>query len=106
MSDYTPNTEYVRDFYAKFQANLELTFGYEDERYEAAEAEFDRWLTTVRAEAIRESAQSPRITDIGRNVREFGEPGTPYSNGARHAVAAVREAMHSQATRIESGERP
>ena len=48
---YTPTTEYVRDFYAKLQANLDLHPGYDDERYDAAEAEFDRWLAEVRREA-------------------------------------------------------
>ena len=57
MTAYTPNTEYVRDFYAKFQANLELHPGYDDERYEAAEAEFDRWLASVKAD-IREQIEA------------------------------------------------
>ena len=60
MSKYTPTTEYVRDFYAKFTPSILI-----DRRpngYERAEAEFDRWLAEhdreVAAGALRDAAGS------------------------------------------------
>ena len=44
-------TSYVRDFYAKFQTNLGLRCDSTEEGYSIAEAEFDRWLASERAEA-------------------------------------------------------
>ena len=58
MSKYTPTTEYVRDFYAKFTPSILI-----DRRpngYERAEAEFDRWLAEhdreVAARTLRDAA--------------------------------------------------
>ena len=58
---YTPNTEYVRDFYAKFQASLDIHPGSHGQQHDAAEAEFDRWLSDVKAEALRGAARKVRL---------------------------------------------
>ena len=68
MGNYTPTTEYVRDFYAKFNANLGMHPGYDDEPYDAAEAEFDRWLAaTIRAaqDDARADAASKLASVVG-----------------------------------------
>jgi len=57
MTDYTPTTEYIKDSYVHEQMNLHnFDFGSHLEAVVKvrATAEFDRWLETVKAEAIQE----------------------------------------------------
>ncbi len=48
MSDYTPETDEVKHLYARAAQT------YLDQRYADADAEFDRWLNAVLAEAWHE----------------------------------------------------
>lgn len=58
MSDYTPETGDVRDFYTFGMAGWDHTLHYDPEAY----AEFDRWLAQhdreVAAQALRDAASS------------------------------------------------
>ncbi len=48
MTGYTPTTAEVRHLYASMDGS--------PANYAASEADFDRWLNTIKAEAIRETA--------------------------------------------------
>lgn len=53
-NDYTPDTEQVRAFYAESYRWPDGTLF--KGKAEQARAEFDRWLASVKAEALREAA--------------------------------------------------
>ena len=92
MSDYTPTTHYLRDIYCNHvQGVIERGFN-DDLMHKDAHAEFDRWLTKVKAEAWQEGMISvkkhvscwpkqeklpvnPYILEIGKTTQDIPETG-------------------------------
>lgn len=112
MSEYTPTTGQVRQFWASEGTHVPAA---KSEDYVVSAAEFDRWLDRERAIARREGQAEGM-----RSTASWLEGGTPRAYGFQHpcdppymrtqpterelrlmyAVDAIREA----ADRIENGE--
>lgn len=52
MTDWTPTTEEVKNWYVVGKNELEAA------PYRYSEQEFDRWLESVKAEAVREAQEN------------------------------------------------
>ena len=67
MSDYTPSTERVRNSYANDIASYPSPANVfeADARADAAKGEFDRWLASVKAEAVAEFIDSTGVAPDG-----------------------------------------
>lgn len=73
MSDYTPTTEQVRDLYA-----LSDPAG---KTWQVYEAEFDRWLQQVKAEAWEEGFADGVNHDLGDRENAPEIINNPYRQG-------------------------
>lgn len=91
--EFTPETFAVRNAYALTMKNAHITSEGE------AKAEFDRWLASVKAEAVREVADelSGEVKSVGSSGDLFTDE--TWTNGAMHVVVRMR----SKADRIERG---
>lgn len=52
--DYTPTEEQVRNVWGGFRVNAGMSYGY-------ADAEFNRFIASVKTAALREAADSPGL---------------------------------------------
>lgn len=78
MSNLTPNTDNVRSAYVCFCVDVS---GRDDEYVEELEAEFGRWLNSVKAEAWDECMDSVMEHIERHGTSTAGWPKNPYRTG-------------------------
>jgi hypothetical protein len=61
MADYTPTEEQVRNVWGGFRVNAGMSYGY-------ADAEFNRFIASVKTAALREAAENWRNNGWGHTA--------------------------------------
>src|SRR5690606_39308728 len=88
--DYTPSTDEVREAWNDFKTARDALPS--EESWEAHDAEFDRWLESVRAEE-RER--------IARLIDQTADVSPAYSDGMRRAARIAGEGAGASTSRRE-----
>ena len=94
MTDYTPKTEEVRDEYSVHcEGWCERCGESDDVSYMFHEAEFDRWLAEVKAQAVEKAAN-----------RESDWRSGYWHQAEAETVVKIRKGLLKHAQRIRQGE--